>query len=315
MKVLVTGGAGFIGSHIVDHLIAGGAEVAIVDNISTGKSTQIHPDASFYSMDISSPHLLEVFQKEQPEVVIHQAAQIHVGTSVDDPVFDATTNILGTIRLLEASRQTGVRKIVYASSAAVYGNPEYLPIDEQHPVHPLSGYGVSKYTPEQYLSVYHHLYGLRYTILRYANVYGVRQDPRGEGGVISIFIDKILSNSPLTIFGDGEQTRDYIYVEDVAKANLAAIQNGDGEIFNIGTGVRTSLNQVVQLFNQITGRQNPVEYGPERSGDIKHSYFNNQKARALLFWEPAVTLEEGLKKTYEYYRDEYRKMDKEMLKT
>ncbi|MBA4495993.1 NAD-dependent epimerase/dehydratase family protein [Paenactinomyces guangxiensis] len=310
MKVLVTGGAGFIGSHIVDQLIARGDQVAIVDNISTGKETQIHPQASFYKMDLTSPGLLEVLEREKPEAVIHQAAQIHVNTSVLDPVFDANVNILGTIRLLEASRQTGVKKVVYASSAAVYGDPQYLPIDEQHPVQPLSGYGISKYTPEHYLSVYHHLYGLEYTILRYANVYGLRQDPRGEGGVISIFIDKVINDQPLTIFGDGEQTRDYIYVEDVAKANLAATAAGEGEVLNIGTGVSTSLNEVVRLFNDISGKENAVQYGPERSGDIKHSYFNNEKACSVLNWKPAVSFTEGLRKTYEYYCHEYRKMDK-----
>jgi UDP-glucose 4-epimerase len=311
MKVLVTGGAGFIGSHIVDHLINRGDQVVVVDNISTGKEEQIHPEASFYRVDLTSPQLLEVFEKEKPEVVIHQAAQIDVQTSVLDPITDANINIIGTIHLLEASRKTGVRKVIYASSAAIYGNPAYLPIDEQHPIQPLSGYGVSKYTPEHYLSVYHSLYGLEYTILRYANVYGLRQEPHGEGGVISIFINKVITDQTMRIFGDGEQTRDYIYVEDVARANLAATTHGNGEVLNIGTGVSTSLNEIIEMFNTITGKKIPVEYGPERPGDIKHSYFNNEKARSVLAWEPQVTLLEGLRQTYEYYRDEYRKMDTE----
>lgn len=310
MKVVVTGGAGFIGSHIVEQSIARGDQVAIIDNISTGKETHIHPDASFYRLDLTSDRLLGVLQKEEPEVVIHQAAQVHVTTSVENPVYDATNNIIGTINLLEACRLTGVKKVVYASSAAVYGNPEYLPIDEQHPIHPLSGYGISKFTPEHYLAVYHHLYGIQYTILRYANVYGIRQDPRGEGGVISIFVDKILSDQPLTIFGDGEQTRDYIYVEDVAKANLAAIAAGDGEIVNIGSGISTSLNDVVKLFHSISGKQLQVDYGSERPGDIKHSYFNIKKARSVLSWEPTISLAQGLRHTYEYYQNQYCKMDK-----
>jgi UDP-glucose 4-epimerase len=312
MKVLVTGGAGFIGSNIVDKLVTRGDQVVIVDNISSGKEENVNTRARMYRVDITSPELLGVFEKEKPDAVIHQAAQIHVNTSVEDPLYDAHVNIMGTINLLEACRKTGVKKVVYASSAAVYGNPEYLPIDEKHPVCPLSGYGVSKYTVEHYLHVYHHLYGLKYTILRYANVYGLRQDPRGEGGVISILVDKYLNRQPFTIFGDGEQTRDYIYVEDVARANLAALERGDGEVLNIGTGVSTSLNDVVKLFDRIAGYKNNVEYGPERPGDIKFSYFDNTKACQTLAWEPKITLAEGLRKTYEYYQDQYRKMDKEM---
>jgi UDP-glucose 4-epimerase len=312
MKVLVTGGAGFIGSHIVDQLVEKGDQVVIIDNVSSGRVENINEQARFYRMDITDPDLLSVFERERPEAVIHQAAQIHVHTSVEDPLFDAGTNILGTINLLEACRKTGVKKVVYASSAAIYGNPEYLPIDEKHPIAPLSGYGVSKYTVEHYLAVYHHLYGLKYTILRYANVYGLRQDPRGEGGVISILVDKYLRHEPFTVFGDGEQTRDYIYVGDVARANIEALQLGDGEVLNVGTGVSTSLNEVVKIFNEIAGYENKVEYGPERAGDIKHSYFDNGKIRQILAWEPKMTLAEGLRKTYEYYQDIYRKMDKEM---
>ncbi|MFD1422497.1 NAD-dependent epimerase/dehydratase family protein [Laceyella tengchongensis] len=311
MKVLVTGGAGFIGSHIVDQLIARGDQVVIVDNLSSGKESQVNPAAVFYNVDITSPDLHAVMEQERPEVVIHQAAQIHVNTSVDNPSLDANINILGSINLLEGCRKAGVKKVVYASSAAVYGTPAYLPVDERHPIGPLSGYGVSKYTVEHYLSVYHHLYGLNYTVLRYANVYGLRQDPRGEGGVISIFIDKVLGREPLTIFGDGEQTRDYIYVEDIARANLSAIERGDGEVLNVGTGVSTSLNEVVRLFDEIAGVKHEVNYGPDRAGDIKHSYFNNEKVRRVLDWEPRVSLREGLAKTYAYYQEEYRKMDKE----
>jgi UDP-glucose 4-epimerase len=312
MKVLVTGGAGFIGSHIVDQLISEGHKVVVVDNISTGRKEQIHPEAVFYHVDITRPELKDVFHKERPDAVIHQAAQIQVNTSVEDPAFDATVNILGTINVLEACRETGVRKVVYASSAAVYGNPEYLPLDENHPVRPLSGYGVSKYTVEHYLAVYSHLYGISFTALRYANVYGIRQVPHGEGGVISIIIDRVLRDEPMTVFGDGEQTRDYIFVEDVARANLAALTAGDGEILNIGTGRQASLNEVLRLFGEIAGREIPAEYGPERPGDIKHSVFDNSRARRVLGWEPKVSLEEGLRKTYEYYQRQYRKMDKEL---
>lgn len=309
MKILVTGGAGFIGSHIVDLLVARGDQVVIVDNLVSGREENVNPNAIFYRLDLTNPAILDVFEKERPQVVIHQAAQIQVDTSVKDPLFDANTNIMGTIRLLEACRKTGVEKVVYASSAAVYGNPVYLPLDENHPVRPLSGYGVSKYTVEHYLDVYAHLYQLSYTVLRYANVYGIRQDPRGEGGVISIFMDKVLREETLTIFGDGEQTRDYIYVKDVARANLAAIERGEGEVLNIGTGMRVSLNEVVQYFDEIVGFKSQVVYGDERPGDIKHSFYDISKARQVLNWEPKVTLKEGLTTTYEYYHDLYRKLN------
>lgn len=297
MKILVTGGAGFIGSHIVDHLISRGDQVVIVDNLSTGKEENLNPKAKFYRLDLTDPQLTTILKQERPEVVIHQAAQTQVQRSIQDPLFDANSNILGTINLLEASRQSGVRKIIFASSAAVYGNPAYLPIDEKHPIQPLSGYGIGKYTAEQYLQIYYNLYGIQYTILRYANVYGIRQDAKGEGGVISIFIDRVIHQQPIAIFGNGEQTRDYIYVEDVARANIAAIDRGDGEVFNIGTGVRTSINQLVELLSQVTGNPVTKEYQDERSGDIKDSVFDNKKAKVLLKWEPMIELYRGIEKT------------------
>lgn len=297
MKILVTGGAGFIGSHIVDHLISRGDQVVIVDNLSTGKEENLNPKAKFYRLDLTDPQLTTILKQERPEVVIHQAAQTQVQRSIQDPLFDANSNILGTINLLEASRQSGVRKIIFASSAAVYGNPAYLPIDEKHPIQPLSGYGIGKYTAEQYLQIYYNLYGIQYTILRYANVYGIRQDAKGEGGVISIFIDRVIHQQPIAIFGNGEQTRDYIYVEDVARANIAAIDRGDGEVFNIGTGVRTSINQLVELLSQVTGNPVTKEYQDERSGDIKDSVFDNKKAKVLLKWEPMIELCRGIEKT------------------
>lgn len=297
MKILVTGGAGFIGSHIVDHLIHRGDQVVIVDNLSTGKEENLNSEAQFYQLDLTDPKLTEILKQERPEVVIHQAAQTQVPRSIQEPLFDANSNIIGTINLLEASRQSGVRKIIFASTAAVYGNPKYLPIDENHPIRPLSGYGIGKYTAEQYLQIYYNLYGIQYTVLRYANVYGIRQDAKGEGGVVSIFIDRVAHQQPIAIFGNGEQTRDYIYVEDVARANIAAIDHGDGEVFNIGTGVRTSINQLVELLTQVTG--NPVikEYQDERSGDIKDSVFDNRKAQVLLKWKPIIELYKGIEKT------------------
>ncbi|MEW9031398.1 MAG: SDR family oxidoreductase, partial [Planifilum fimeticola] len=294
MKVMVTGGAGFIGSHIVDRLIDLGHEVIILDNLSTGKKAFIHPEASFYQADLRDRRIGEILEAERPEAVIHQAAQIDVPTSVKDPLFDAETNILGTLRLLEACRRSGVRKIVYASSAAIYGEPAFLPIDEEHPVDPLSNYGISKYTPESYLKVYKHLYGLDYTILRYANVYGIRQDPRGEGGVIAIFLDRVLREEALTIFGDGKQTRDFVYVGDIADANIRALHRGSGMVFNLGTGVPTSLEELVRILREVTEKEIRVEYGPERPGDIKHSHFDNRLAEKWLDWTPRIDLKTGL---------------------
>lgn len=301
MKVMVTGGAGFIGSHIVNRLIALGHDVVILDNLSTGKKAFIHPEASFYQMDIRDRRLGEIVKVERPDTVIHQAAQSEVPTSVKDPLFDAETNILGTLRLLEACRQSGVQKIVYASSAAVYGEPAYLPIDEEHPVEPLSNYGISKYTPESYLKMYNQLYGLDYTILRYANVYGIRQEPRGEGGVIAIFLDRLLRGEALTIFGDGKQTRDFVYVGDIADANIRALYRGNGMTFNLGTGVPTSLEKLVQILGEVTEKTIRVKYEPERPGDIKHSHFDNRQAEKWLNWSPRIDLKTGLRMTYEYY--------------
>lgn len=305
MKVLVTGGAGFIGSHIVDQLLEKGHQVVVIDNMSSGKEDNLNAKAVFYRMNMEDTKIREVFEEQRPDVVIHQAAQTVVQTSVQEPVYDAHMNILGTVNLLETARLYGVKKFIYASSAAVYGNPQYVPIDERHPVGPLSGYGISKYTPEQYLRVYQQMYGMEFTILRYANVYGIRQDPQGEGGVISIFIDKALGTNPIAIFGDGEQTRDYIYVEDVARANLAALHAGDGEVFNIGTGVHTTLNQLVTKLQEISGRTLEVVYETERLGDIKDSYFSVNKAKNGLQWVPQVSLEEGLRKTYQFYSLRY----------
>ncbi|SDF79661.1 UDP-glucose 4-epimerase [Thermoanaerobacter thermohydrosulfuricus] len=237
--------------------------------------------------------------------MIHQAAQIDVQKSIDNPVFDAKVNIQGTVNLLECCRKSGVKKIVYASSAAVYGDPEYLPIDEKHKVNPISYYGISKHTPEYYFEIYRQLYGLKYTILRHANGYGIRQDPKGEGGVISIFIDKMLKGERPVIFGDGNQTRDFVYVKDVAKANLLALEKGDNEIINISTNKPTTINELVDIVNKIMGTSLKPVYAEPRKGDIVHSYLDNKKALEVLEWKPEYNLEEGLKETIEYYKIKY----------
>ncbi|WP_027417772.1 NAD-dependent epimerase/dehydratase family protein [Aneurinibacillus terranovensis] len=302
MKVAVTGGAGFIGSHIVDQCLAAGYDVFVIDSLATGKRENLNHKAVFYEVDITSSDIQTIFEKEKPDFLIHEAAQASVPGSLKDAVGDATTNVVGTVNLLEASRLTGVRKVVYASSAAVYGNPEYTGIDELHHKQPLSPYGVSKYVPEFYLYVYQHLYGLKYTAFRYANVYGERQDPNGEGGVVSIFVDRVNAGQELSVFGDGEQTRDFIYVEDVARANLMALTAGDNQIFNISTNRKTSVNELIELLRPYAKQPLTVHYEKPREGDILHSYLDNTKAKKGLGWEPHYSLAQGLEKTMGYYQ-------------
>jgi len=301
-KVLVTGGAGFIGSHVVDKFILKGYNVVVVDNLSTGDPKNLNKRAKIHEVDITSPELNRIFLQERPDYVVHQAAQIDVQKSLADPLYDARVNIIGTLNILECSRKIGVKKLVYASSAALYGDPEYLGIDEQHRAYPMSNYGVSKYTPEHYLRVYDGLYGLSYVVLRYANVYGPRQLATGEGGVISIFINRMLNNKPPVVFGDGKQTRDFIYVEDVAEANLKAVEGDSKGVYNISTNKQTSVNQLVELLKGIIKTDVEPVYKAPRAGDIRHSFLDNTKAVKELKWKPRTTLYEGLCRTVEYYR-------------
>ncbi|WP_245628965.1 NAD-dependent epimerase/dehydratase family protein [Alicyclobacillus shizuokensis] len=302
LKVLVTGGAGFIGSNVVDALVASGHEVAVLDNLSTGRREHVPSRVTFYQADLAGDDLDAIVAAERPQVVIHHAAQISVPLSVADPVWDATVNILGTLRLLQACLHAGVAKLIYASSAAVYGNPAYLPVDERHPIRPISPYGASKYAPELYIRMFAESVGMRHTILRYANVYGIRQDPQGEGGVVSVFVDCLLSGRRPVVFGDGEQTRDFIYVKDVAAANVAALTAGDGGTFNIGRNERTSVNQLLRTMSEVLGRELEPEHAPPRPGDIRHSSLANEAARAGLGWEPRYTLAAGLAETLDYYQ-------------
>lgn len=302
MKILVTGGAGFIASHIVDKLIDKQHEVIIIDNLSTGKTENINPKAKFYKEDIINKENIKlIFNKETPEILIHHAAQIDVQKSIMNPSEDALINIVGTINLLECCRDYGVKKIIYASSAAEYGEPIEIPITTKHVSNPISFYGISKHTPIHYIQVFSKLYGIKYTILRYANVYGIRQDPKGEGGVISIFINKYLKGESPVIYGDGEQTRDFIYVDDIVEANVNAINRGDGRIYNISIMKSTSLNSLIKIFETISGKKLKLIYASERKGDIRHSSLDNTISRFELKWEPKYSLEEGVKTTYEYY--------------
>lgn len=306
MKVLVTGGAGFIGSHIVDYLIKNKHKVVVVDNLSTGKEENINDLAVFYKVDITDFKGLEnVFNVERPDYVMHHAAQISIQNSITNPMLDADTNIIGTVNLLRCCVEFNAKKIIYASSAAVYGNPLYLGIDEDHSLQPLSFYGISKLTPENYIKVFCDLYDLKYSILRYSNVYGIRQDPKGEGGVVSIFVDKLLNKQQPFIFGDGLQTRDFVYVEDIALANLASMHSGDGETINISVNKPTSLIELLKIMNEICGTNIKPIYTEARPGDIKTSYLDNRKAREILSWKPIYSLQEGIRLTMEFYRKLY----------
>ncbi len=302
MRALVTGGAGFIGSHIVDLLLEEGHEVAVVDNLATGKLENLSPAAGFYRINISDPMLQDVIATERPEVVFHEAAQMSVKVSTDDPIHDARVNVIGLLNVLEACVAGGVRKVVFASSGATYGNPVYLPIDEAHPQRPESPYGITKMVAEHYLHYYSLAHGLSYTALRYGNVYGPRQDSFGEAGVIAIFARQLLQGQIPVIHWDGEQTRDYIYVRDVARANLQAMTRGDDGRYCIGTGVGTSVNEIYRLVSAYLGNTIPPNRAPRRAGDLRHAHFDPSRARDELGFEARVPLEEGLRLTTDYFR-------------
>ena len=304
MDVLVTGGAGFIGSHVVDALVARGHQVTAVDNLSTGKRTNLSTEVSLVEVNLRSDDLEAVFQRVRPQAVFHLAAQASVPNSVADPAADADINVLGTINLLERCRDAGVRRVVYSSTGgALYGEPEQIPCTEEHPVHPLSPYGVSKYVGEKYVEMYGRLYGLEYTILRYANVYGPRQDPFGEAGVVAIFGQRMMNGEDVIVFGDGTQERDFVYVEDVARANLLALERGSGQALNIGCGVGTSVNELVASLRESTGYEKEPTYTEPRAGDVYRIALDASRARQELGWEPMVSLEEGLRRTVASIRD------------
>ncbi|HEU4963727.1 MAG TPA: NAD-dependent epimerase/dehydratase family protein [Bacilli bacterium] len=298
MKAVVTGGAGFIGSHMVDALVDQGAEVHVIDNMSTGRAEHVHAQAQLHVLDIGSPQAKKLILRVKPDVVFHQAAQVDVVKSIADPVRDATVNIGGSVNIIEAAAQAGVKKLVYASSSAVYGDVQADVLTEDESTNPISFYGISKLTPELYLRVFQQLYGLPYTVLRYANVYGPRQTAKGEGGVIAIFLDRIRRGKPLTVFGDGGQTRDFVYVTDVVHANLAAMQGGSGATLQVGTSRRTSVREVVAKLEAIHGAPLTVEHEPDRPGDIRDSCLDHRRIRKHLRWTPQYELDAGLRETY-----------------
>ncbi len=307
MKILVTGGAGFIGSHVVDAMLATGHEVVIVDDLSTGRKRNLNPAAKFYQMDIRDPGLAEIIERERPEVIDHHAAQMDVRRSVADPLFDADVNVRGTLNLLEAARTHGVRKVIYISTGgAAFGEPKYLPCDEDHPIDPICQYGVSKHVVEHYLFVYRHLYGLDYTVLRYPNVYGPRQDPHGEAGVVAILSGRMLAGQPVTINGTGEQERDFVYVADCARANVLALNQGSGTIYNLGSNRGTSVNLLFSTLANIIGYSAEANFGPPKAGETFKIYLDGSRARDQLDWSPMVDLDRGLQQTVAYLREHER---------
>lgn len=305
MKILVTGGAGFIASHVADAYIAAGHDVAIVDDLSRGSRANVNPRARFYEGDVRDRDFLErVFSREQPEAVNHHAAQMDVRRGVREPIFDASVNILGSINLLELSVAHKVRRLVYISTAgAAYGEPKEMPVSEEYPINPITPYGISKHTVEHYLFTFRVLYGLDYVVLRYGNVYGPRQSSKGEAGVFAIFCEQMLAGVTPVIYGDGSKVRDYVYVEDVARANLLALQSGDGEIFNIADGVPTTDYEVFAKVRDGLGIQKlEPNYVPKRPGEVDRIYLDVSKAKRLLGWEPSISLEEGSARTVRYFQ-------------
>ncbi len=312
MKALVTGGAGFIGSHVVDSYVRAGWEVVVVDDLSTGHRSNINPAVKFYEVDIRSPEIGEIFRHEKPTVLNHHAAQMSVRISVAEPIRDADINILGTLNLLEQARQHGIERIVYISSGgAVYGEPEYLPCDEEHPVHPICQYGASKHTVEHYLYMYHLNYGMSYAVLRYPNVYGPRQDPEGEAGVVAIFTGQMLSDAVVVINGDGEQSRDFVFVEDCASANLLLSEpSGPVGIYNLGSGEGTSINTIFASLKDITGYRQQAKHGPAKLGETYQIFLDASKAQEELGWEKQINLHDGLVETVEYFKHQTRQTEK-----
>lgn len=300
----MTGGAGFIGSHIVERLIEVGHEVSVIDNLRTGKLSNLDlKNVSFYNCDVvNKVAVFNTINNIKPDFIIHQAAQVSVAESIKDMVNDQEINIAGSLNIIEAAKSANVKKIVFASSAAVYGNPKFLPISCEHPINPTSPYGVSKYTVEQYLKVSKKLYGLDYTILRYSNVYGPRQDSKGEGGVVAIFSDKLANQESPFIFGDGMQTRDFIFVEDVAKANVAALTAPSG-VYNVSSGHNVTVNHLYEMIVTSLGKTVEPIYKEEREGDIRHSVLDNTITQKKLNWKPQYLLEDGLNLTLRFYME------------
>ncbi|MCX6143872.1 MAG: NAD-dependent epimerase/dehydratase family protein [Ignavibacteriales bacterium] len=306
MNILVTGGAGFIGSHVVDAYVADGHNVVIVDDLSSGVKENLNPRAKFYQLDIRGQEIQQIFQRHSFDVVNHLAAQMDVRRSVADPMFDAGVNVIGGLNIFESARQSGVKKIIFSSTGgAIYGEQDYFPADEEHPVRPLSPYGITKLVTEKYLFYYKEVHGVEHVVLRYANVYGPRQNPHGEAGVVAIFAKKMIQGEQPIINGDGKQTRDYTYVGDVVRANVLALKYPGSNVFNIGTGIETD---VTQLFRILRGSLNPTcpeEHGPAKMGEQLRSVISSARIQRELGWSPSISLPDGLKMTAEFFKKKF----------
>lgn len=304
MRILVTGGAGFIGSHVADAYVAAGHDVLALDSLwehGGGRRSNVPAKARFVQMDVRDDGIADAFAEFKPEVVNHHAAQHSVAISTRDPMYDASVNVLGLLNVLENSVKSGVRKVIFASSGATFGNPETFPITDDTPQRPTSPYGITKMVAEHYLRFYRNEKNLDFTALRYGNVYGPRQDPLGEAGVIAIFIGAFLRREGVRIDWDGEQTRDYVYAGDVARANLAALELGSGECYVIGTGIKTSVNAIYRTLVEISGFEAPVRHAPRRPGDARDAQFDAARARRALDWSPSTALADGMRATYDYF--------------
>jgi UDP-glucose 4-epimerase len=306
VNILVTGGAGFIGSHLVDAYVAEGHHVVVVDDLSSGVKDNLNPKADFYQLDIRSQEIAQVFQRHSFDVVNHHAAQMDVRRSVADPKFDASVNVVGGLNIFESARQSGVKKIIFSSTGgAIYGEQDFFPADEEHPVRPLSPYGITKFVTEKYLYYYKEVHGIDHVVLRYANVYGPRQNPHGEAGVVAIFAKKMLQGESPVINGDGKQTRDYTYVGDVVKANLLALKYSGSNIFNIGTGIETDVTQLFRILQGLLNPACPEVHGPAKIGEQLRSVISSAKIRRELGWSPTVGFSEGLKMTAEFFKNKF----------
>jgi UDP-glucose 4-epimerase len=304
MNILVTGGAGFIGSHIVDAYIEAGHHVAIIDNLVTGRMENVNEKADFYKCDIQSPEVGDIFSKHRFQVVNHQAAQMDVRKSVQDPIFDAENNVIGFLNILQNCVASGTERVIFASSGgAIYGEQDTFPADESHKNQPYSPYGITKLVGEKYLFFYANTYGLRYTALRYANVYGPRQNPHGEAGVVAIFANMLLTGQQPIINGDGKQTRDFVYVRDVVRASVLSLGLENDVILNIGTGVETDINRIFHILNELTGARKAEEHGQSMEGEQRRSVIDYGRAQRILGWSPDYDLEMGLAETVEYFRN------------
>jgi UDP-glucose 4-epimerase len=304
MNILVTGGAGFIGSHVVDSYLHAGHNVVVIDNLSTGSMRNVNPKAQFYQLDIRSEDVEEVFKRHRFDLVNHHAAQMDVRRSVADPSFDASVNVLGSLNIFELARKHRARKIIFASTGgAIYGEQDSYPADEEHPLRPLSPYGITKLTTEKYLFYYQQVHGMDHVILRYANIYGPRQNPLGEAGVVAIFANKMLKGGEPVVNGDGTQTRDYTYVDDVVTANLLALDYVRSNIFNVGTGIETSVNDVFHTLRRYLNPSCPERHGPPKEGEQQRSVISYSRIQSGLGWAPRVPLGEGLRLTAEYFKN------------